>query len=257
MPQYLLETQNMTRHFGGVVANQNINLTIEEGKTTALIGPNGSGKTTFINQVSGIFPPTSGKIFFKGQDITNLSAHEIAELGVARTFQRIQLFNRMTVLENVLVSRKKFMKSNLLDIVLSTKRLKREELEQHDRAMEILELLGLKEDEGKLPSNLPYGKRRALEISRALALEPSLLLLDEPAAGMTKEEFTEILEIMKMLRERRVTMLLVEHTMEFIRQAADDVYVLNFEEVIAHGPFSEIEKDEAVISAYLGDDDDE
>ena len=255
MADYLLDIQNMTRRFGGVVANLNINLSIEAGKTTGLIGPNGSGKTTFINQVSGIFPPTSGKIIFKGQDITNLSAHEIADRGVARTFQRIQLFNRMTALENVLVSRKKFMRSNFLDVVLNTKRLRREEAEQYDKTMEILELLGIKGDAEKLPSNLPYGKRRALEIARALALEPALLLLDEPAAGMTKEEFKEILEIMKMLRERKVTMLLVEHTMEFIRQAVDDVYVLNFGEVIAHGPFEEIEKNEAVISAYLGDDD--
>ena len=255
MAQYLLDTQNMTKRFGGVVANLNINLSIEEGKTTGLIGPNGSGKTTFINQVSGIYHPTSGKIIFKGQDITNLSAHEIAKRGVARTFQRIQLFNRMTVLENVLVSRKNFMHSNLLDVVLNSKRLRREEQEQHDKALEILELLGLQEDAEKMPAKLPYGKRRALEIARALALEPSLLLLDEPAAGMTKEEFKEILAIMKMLRERKVTMLLVEHTMEFIRQAVDDVYVINFGEVIAHGPFEEIEKDEAVIAAYLGDDD--
>jgi len=252
---HLLEAQNVTRHFGGVVANLDINLSIEEGKTTGLIGPNGSGKTTFINQVSGVFLPTSGKILFKGMDITTISAHKRADLGIARTFQRIQLFNRMTALENVLVSRKKFMRSGFLDVVLNTKRLKREELEQYDKVMEIMELLGLKEEADRMPSNMPYGKRRALEIARALALEPALLLLDEPAAGMTKEEFKEILEIMKVLRERKVTMLLVEHTMEFIRQAVDDVYVLNFGEVIAHGSFEEIEKDPLVISAYLGDDD--
>jgi ABC-type branched-subunit amino acid transport system ATPase component len=245
----------VTRRFGGVVANLNVNLSIEEGKTTGLIGPNGSGKTTFINQVSGVFLPTSGTILFKGRDITTMSPHLRADMGIARTFQRIQLFNRMTALENVLVSRKKFMRSGFLDVVLNTKRLKKEELEQYEKTMEIMELLGLKDDIEKMPSKLPYGKRRALEIARALALEPALLLLDEPAAGMTKEEFKEILEIMKTLRERKVTMLLVEHTMEFIRQAVDDVYVLNFGEVIAHGSFEEIEKDPLVISAYLGDDD--
>jgi ABC-type branched-subunit amino acid transport system ATPase component len=255
MAQILLETRDMTRRFGGITANLNINLSIEEGKTTGLIGPNGSGKTTFINQISGIYHPSSGKIFFKGQDITELQAHEIANRGIARTFQRIQLFNRMNVVENVLISRKKYMTSNLFDIILNTKKIRREELEQYEKAMEILDLLGLKDDADKLPSNLPYGQRRALEIARALALEPSLLLLDEPAAGMTKEEFRDILAIMKTLRGRNVTMLLVEHTMEFIRQAVDDVYVLNFGEVIAHGPFEEIEKDQAVISAYLGDDD--
>jgi ABC-type branched-subunit amino acid transport system ATPase component len=250
----ILETRGLTKTFGGIVANRNIDLGIEEGKTTGLIGPNGSGKTTFINQVSGLIPPTSGTILFKGKDITGQSACRTSTLGVARTFQRIQLFDRMSVVENVLVSRKKFMTSTVFDVVLGTRRLHREERENYDKAMELLTLLGLSEDAAKLPSNLPYGKRRALEIARALALEPSLLLLDEPAAGMTKEEFKEILGIMEILKEKKVTMLLVEHTMEFIRQAVDRVYVLNFGEVIAQGPFEEIEKNKAVISAYLGDD---
>lgn len=250
----ILETQGLTKQFGGIVANRNIDLFIEEGGTTGLIGPNGSGKTTFINQVSGILPPTSGVIKFRGKDITGIPACRIATMGVARTFQRIQLFDRMSAVENVLVSRKKFITSTILDVALGTSRLHREEREQLDKAMELLALLGLAEDAMKLPTSLPYGKRRALEIARALALEPSLLLLDEPAAGMTKDEFKEILRIMEILKERRVTMLLVEHTMEFIRQAVDTVYVLNFGEVIARGSFEEIEKNDAVISAYLGDE---
>ena len=250
----ILETQGLTKQFGGIVANRNIDLFIEEGGTTGLIGPNGSGKTTFINQVSGILPSTSGKIKFRGKDITGMPACRIATMGVARTFQRIQLFDRMSAVENVLVSRKKFITSTILDVALGTPRLHREEREQFDKAMELLGLLGLAEDAMKLPTSLPYGKRRALEIARALALEPSLLLLDEPAAGMTKDEFKEILRIMEILKERRVTMLLVEHTMEFIRQAVDTVYVLNFGEVIARGSFDEIEKNDAVIAAYLGDE---
>jgi ABC-type branched-subunit amino acid transport system ATPase component len=250
----ILETRGLTKTFGGIVANRNIDLGIEEGKTTGLIGPNGSGKTTFINQVSGLLPPTSGRIFFKDKDITDQNACRTASLGVARTFQRIQLFDRMNAVENVLVSRKKFITSTVFDVVLGTRRLHREEREQYDKAMELLTLLGLENDAAKLPSSLPYGKRRALEIARALALDPSLLLLDEPAAGMTKEEFKEILRIMEILKEKKVTMLLVEHTMEFIRQAVDWVYVLNFGEVIAQGPFDEIEKDKAVIAAYLGDE---
>ncbi len=250
----LLETRGLTKKFGGITANRNIDLAIAEGKTTGLIGPNGSGKTTFINQISGIFPPTSGSVVFRGEAITGLPANRIASRGVARTFQRIQLFDRMSAVENVLVSRKKFMTSTIFDVALGTRRLRREEREQCDKARELLALLGMEEDADKPPSSLPYGKRRALEIARALALEPSLLLLDEPAAGMTKDEFKEVLRIMDLLRERKVTMLLVEHTMEFIRRAVDTVYVLNFGEVIAQGPFDEIEKNEAVVAAYLGDE---
>lgn len=250
----ILETVALTKRFGGIVANNSINLTIEEGKTTGLIGPNGSGKTTFINQVSGISPPTSGNIIFRGEEIGKKPACKIAFMGIARTFQRIQLFNRLNVVENVLVSRRKFMTASILDVALRTPRIRREEEAQFDKAMELLALLGLESDAWKYPSNLPYGKRRVLEIARALALEPSLLLLDEPAAGMTKDEFMEILRIMDLLKERKITMLLVEHTMEFIRKAVDWVYVLNFGEVIAQGPFEEIEKNKAVITAYLGDE---
>lgn len=249
----ILETKGLTKKFGGIVANRDINLVIEKGKITGLIGPNGSGKTTLINQVSGIYTPTAGKILFKGMDITALPACRISSLGIARTFQRIQLFDRMSVIENVLVARRKFISTTILEVVLGTRRFFREEKEQYENAIEILSLLGLEADAEKLPSSLPYGKRRAIEIARAMALEPDLLLLDEPAAGMTKEEFKEILRIMDILKRKNVTMLLVEHTMEFIRQAVDRVYVLNFGQVIAHGSFDEIEKNGAVVSAYLGD----
>ena len=250
----ILETKALTRKFGGIVANNRIDLAIEEGKITGLIGPNGSGKTTFINQISGMFPPTSGSILFKGKEIAGLPANAVASRGVARTFQRIQLFNRLNVIENVLVSRRKFMNCTMIDVALATGKFRREEKAQFDLAMGLLATFGLQDEALKLPSSLPYGKRRAVEIARALALEPSLLLLDEPAAGMTKDEFVEILNIMEILKERSITMLLVEHTMEFIRKAVDYVYVLNFGEVIAKGPFSEIEKDPAVIAAYLGDE---
>jgi len=250
----ILETKALTKKFGGIVANRNIDLNIEEGKTTGLIGPNGSGKTTFINQISGMFPPTSGTILFQGKDTTKLPACKVSAMGIGRTFQRIQVFSHLNVLENVLVPRHKFMKSSVLDVALRTPRLRKEEAEQEAKAMELLEIFGLENDAWSMPNNLPYGKRRALEIARALALEPSLLLLDEPAAGMTKDEFMEILRIMDILKERKVTMLLVEHTMEFIRKAVDWVYVLNFGEIIAQGPFAEIEKNKAVITAYLGDE---
>ncbi len=251
---YILETKALTKKFGGIVANNEIDLLIAEGKTTGLIGPNGSGKTTFINQISGIFPPTSGSIKYRGTEISQKPACKVASMGIARTFQRIQLFDRLNVLENVLVPRGKFISSSLFDVAFRSKKLRREEDQQYEKSMELLRLLGLENDAMTYPSKLPYGKRRALEIARALALEPSLLLLDEPAAGMTKEEFVEVLRIMDILKEKKITMLLVEHTMEFIRKAVDWVYVLNFGEVIAQGPFEEIEKNRAVITAYLGDE---
>lgn len=251
----LLETKDLTKRFGGIIANKDINLTIEAGKTTGLIGPNGSGKTTLINQVSGVLPATAGKTYFQGNDITTLSANRIARLGIGRTFQKIQLFERLTVIENVLVARRHFYKANVLDIVFNTRRSRREEQVQRDSAMTLLERFGLESEAQNRPSALPYGKRRALEIARALALEPKLLLLDEPAAGMAIEEYSGILTIMERLKEEGITMLLVEHTMEFIRRVVDWVYVLNFGEVISQGVFRDVEKDDAVIKAYLGGDD--
>ncbi len=250
----LLETKDLTKRFGGIIANRDISLTIEAGKTTGLIGPNGSGKTTFINQVSGVLPSTAGKTYFQGNDITTLSANRIARLGIGRTFQKIQLFERLSVIENVLVARRHFYKANVVDIVLNTRRNRREEQAQRDYAMTLLKRFGLESEASNQPSALPYGKRRALEIARALALEPKLILLDEPAAGMAIEEYSGILSIMEQLKEEGITMLLVEHTMEFIRRVVDWVYVLNFGEVISQGGFRDVEKDDAVIKAYLGGD---
>ena len=250
---FILETYNLTKKYGGLIANNNITLKIPKGKTTGLIGPNGSGKTTFINQISGLLKPTEGRIIFKNIDITGLPAYKISNLGIARTYQRIQLFDHLTVLENVLVARKKYFKSNIIDIILRSSKLLNDEKQNIEITMKLLSMLDLEKDANKLPSSLPYGKRRRLEIARALAIEPSLILLDEPAAGMTKEEFKEILHIMSILKENKVTILLVEHTMEFIRQAVDTLYVLNFGEIIASGTFEEIENNPTVISAYLGD----
>ena len=250
----ILRAKNLTKVFGGVIANKEINLSVEEGTITALIGPNGSGKTTFINQVAGVLKPTSGQILFKDKDITSFEAHDISRIGVARTFQKIRLFEKLTVIENVLVARRKFFKCGFLDIVFHTKRLKNEEKEQLDIALNLLQRLGLADEAWKMPGELPYGKRRALEIARALALEPKLLLLEEPAAGMTRNEFASIIDIIQKLKEQGITMLLVEHTMAFIRETSDKVYVLNFGEIIAEGTFEEIEHDPAVVAAYLGEE---
>lgn len=251
---HILETKELTKKFGGVIANKKINLTVDKGTITGLIGPNGSGKTTFINVISGVFPSTSGTVLFKDNDITKMKADEIANLGISRTFQRIRLFEKLTIVENVLVSRKKFYNSNYLDVFLYTKKLREEEKTQFEYAMELLKIFGLEEESYKLPNEIPYGKRRALEIARAMALNPELILLDEPAAGMTKDEFTIISQILISLKEKGITILLIEHTMEFVRQVVDYVYVLNFGEVISQGSFEDIENDKQVIKAYLGEE---
>ncbi len=249
---YIIKTIDLTKNFGGVSANKNVNLTVDKGTITGLIGPNGSGKTTFINVVSGVFSPTSGKIYLKEKDITLMKANEIAELGVSRTFQRIRLFGNLSVLDNVLLPRRKFYSSNYLDIFLDTRKLREEEKTQFEYSMQLLKMFGLEEDAFKWPNEIPYGKRRALEIARAMALNPELILLDEPAAGMTRDEFSVIAEKLFLLKEKGITILLIEHTMEFVRQVVDYVYVLNFGEVISRGTFDEIESDKRVIKAYLG-----
>jgi len=231
------ETRKLTKVYGGLIANNEIDLVMEKGSVVGLIGPNGSGKTTFINQISGVEPPTRGEILLNGVDVSAYGAHMISTHGIARTFQRIRLFHNLSVVENVLAARRSFYTTNLFD-----------------KAMELLAMVGLEREAHQKPSQLPYGKRRSLEIARALALEPEILLLDEPAAGMNKDEFGHIMNIMKLLKEQGMTILLVEHTMDFIRQVVDTVYVLNFGSVIAHGTFAEIENNKDVITAYLGDD---
>lgn len=250
----ILRTEQLTKRFGGVVANDNLSINIQKGKITALIGPNGSGKTTFINVVTGVHPATSGKIFFNDLDITELEMNEISRQGIARTFQKIRLFENLSVLENVLVARKSFYKNNILSTIFKTKKGKEEEQRNIEKSMELLKLVGLLDKVYELPSEMAYGLRRSLEIARALALEPQLLLLDEPAAGMTREEFKSIMDLMFLLKEKGITILLVEHTMEFIKTVADWVYVLNFGKIIAQGKFEEIEKDPLVVKAYLGEE---
>jgi len=250
----ILETKGLTKNFGGLIAVNNLSIEIEEGSITGLIGPNGSGKTTFINLISGVFTVTSGQIFFKGEDITGLEKHEIARLGIGRTFQTIRLFDRLTVLENVLVGRHNSYSSGLLDALLKTSKLRREEEREQQKAMELLDLVGLKKYADQLPTNLPYGYRRSLEIARALSLEPTLLLLDEPAAGMNRDEFIRLQDIIREINEHKITILLVEHTMELVEAVVDQVIVLDYGKKLASGTFTEIENNPEVIAAYLGEE---
>ncbi len=237
-----------------MVANNNLSIGIPEGKITALIGPNGSGKTTFINVVTGVHPITSGKVYFKDRDISGLDVNVISRMGIARTFQKIRLFENLSVIENVLVARKPFYKSGPISGVLNTPKFKREERDNREKALELLKLVGLEDKAYDSPTGMAYGLRRCLEIARALALEPQLLFLDEPAAGMTRDEFKVIMDLIIILKERGITTLLVEHTMDFIKAVADWVYVLNFGQVIAQGKFEEIERDPLVLKAYLGEE---
>lgn len=250
----ILRTEKMTKSFGGVIANKELSITIPQGKITALIGPNGSGKTTFINVVTGVFPLTSGKVFFKDLDISSMDSSKISRMGIARTFQKIRLFENLSVVENVLVARKSFYKSGPISVVLNTPGYRKEEKENFEKAVELLSLVGLEKYAYDSPTGMAYGLRRCLEIARALALEPTLLFLDEPAAGMTRDEFKVIMDMMILLKERGITTLLVEHTMDFIKAVADWVYVLNFGQVISKGLFTDIERDPLVLKAYLGEE---
>lgn len=248
----ILTTENLTKRFGGLIANNDLTLTIPKGQVTGLIGPNGSGKTTFINLITGVYSLTSGIVRFEGKDISGRPSHEIAALGIARTYQQIRVFNQLTTLENVMAARHIQFSANLLDVIWGSKRLAREEKAQYDKAMELLEIVGLADKADEMPKNLPYGFRRNLEIARALALEPKLLLLDEPAAGMNRDEFMAVTDLILKLRDGGLSILLVEHTMEFVETVVDKVIVLNFGQKLAEGTFKAIENDPRVIEAYLG-----
>ena len=248
----ILRTEGLTKRFGGLVALNNLNVEMEENIIIGLIGPNGSGKTTFINTVTGVYKPDSGQIYFKGKPIGGLEPHAVAREGIARTYQRIRLFERMTVLQNVMVGSHIWYRSNILDVLRGSKHLQEEEERHKEKALELLELVGLRDKADSLPGSLPYGHRRKLEIARALAIEPSFLLLDEPAAGMNREEFLELQGLILRLKAEGITILLVEHTMELVESVVDHVIVVNFGQKLAEGSFKAIQQDKNVIEAYLG-----
>ena len=250
----MLELIDVSRHFGGLHALSNVNMTVQPGKVTGLIGPNGAGKTTLINCISGLDHPTSGKIMFDGQPITRRMPHEITHRGIARTYQNIRLFGDMTVLENLLVSQHTLGSATILESLVFTPRYRQEEKRLRENALVLLERFGLAPVADVQARTLPYGDQRRLEMARALAAQPKLILLDEPTAGMNAVETHSLGEQIIRLREDGLTALVIEHDMSLIQQVCDEIYVLSFGQIIAHGTHEQIRHDRAVIEAYLGEE---
>ncbi len=249
----MLAINAIGKSFGGLIALNNVSFSVDGGSISALIGPNGAGKTTLLNIISGIFPPDIGKISFSGTTISNLPATKIARAGISRTFQQVELFGDMTVLENVMVGRYSRTRSGFISSGLRLPFVRKEEKETREKSIGILDYIGLNSRKNELASNLPLGEQRILEIGRALATEPCLLLLDEPAAGLNIRETRSLGEMIVRLRnEKNLTILLVEHDMDLVMRISDQIAVLNFGEVIAHGTPLEVQKNQAVIAAYLG-----
>jgi branched-chain amino acid transport system ATP-binding protein len=249
----LLTVESVRKEFGGLLAVSDLDFTIPVGSIVSLIGPNGAGKTTFFNMLTGVYKPTSGRVLFDGTDVTGKPPHAITKLGIGRTFQNIRLFPQMTALENVLVGMHSRLKGGILGSIFGTPRVRHEEREAHEKGRALLRYAGLGRVDDELAENLSYGDQRRLELARALATEPKLLLLDEPTAGMNPQETAAFTDFLAKLRtERPITILLIEHDMKVVMGISERVTVLDYGEKIAEGTPGEIQKNERVIEAYLG-----
>ena len=251
----ILTCQDVSINFGGVKAVQNVSLDIRKGSVTSIIGPNGAGKTTFFNIISGVYKPTSGKVLLDGEEITSLPQHEVSKKGMARTFQNIRLFSQLDNVRNVQSALDARANYTMVEAILGLPRKRSEDKKNYDIAMECLELVGLKDFAHDRPGNLPYGMQRKVELARALASDPKLLLLDEPAAGLNPVEVEDFIELLKKIREiRDLTILLIEHRLKVVNTLSDEVFVLNFGELLTHGTPEEVQNHPKVIEAYMGEE---
>jgi branched-chain amino acid transport system ATP-binding protein len=249
----LLEVRHITRRFGGLVAVNDVSFVVQPGEIFGLIGPNGAGKTTLFNVITGLIPPSSGNLIFKGEDLTRRSPHRIASKGISRTFQNIRLFGNLSALQNVMIARHVHTRSGVIAGVLGLPSSRQEEQSTRQKAMELLQLVGLDDRAGQIARNFSYGDQRRIEIARALALQPTMLLLDEPAAGMNPNEKGELSDFIKRVCDMfDLTVIVIEHHVPLVMGLCDRIAVLNFGKMIALGKPEEVRNDPAVIDAYLG-----
>ncbi|BDA69578.1 branched-chain amino acid ABC transporter, ATP-binding protein [Calothrix sp. PCC 7716] len=255
MSNIILESRSLTRRFGGLVAVNDVSFAVHEHEIFGLIGPNGAGKTTLFNLITGLISPSDGKLVYKGAEISQKKPHEIAELGIARTFQNIRLFGELSALENVIIGRHLHTKSGIFTGVFGIPPAPQEEIESKQKALELLELVGLQERAYESAKNFPYGDQRRLEIARALALEPEILLLDEPAAGMNPNEKQQLSDFIKQIRNTfNLTIILIEHHVPLVMGLCSRIAVLNFGQLIALDKPNIVRNNPAVIEAYLGNE---